>query len=108
MGYFYANRGLSGPQRDEHAATETGHVGRAVLAVVVLLPAVTSAQTGTIAGAVKDTTSAVLPGVTVEAASPALIEKVRTVVTDSQGEYKIVDLRPACTPLRSHSPASAR
>ena len=36
----------------------------------------------------------VLPGVSVEAASPALIEKVRTVVTDSQGQYKIVDLRP--------------
>ena len=35
-----------------------------------------------------------LPGVTVEAASPALIEKVRTVVTDGQGQYKIIDLRP--------------
>jgi len=43
---------------------------------------------------VKDTTGAVLPGVTVEAASPALIERVRTVVTDAQGQYKIVDLRP--------------
>jgi hypothetical protein len=51
-------------------------------------------STGTIAGAAKDTTGAVLPGVTVEAASPALIEKVRTVTTDSAGEYKIVDLRP--------------
>ena len=49
---------------------------------------------GTIAGVVKDATGAVLPGVTVEAASPALIEKVRTVVTDGQGAYKIVDLRP--------------
>src|ERR1700726_3570996 len=53
-----------------------------------------SATTGAIAGVVRDTTGAVLPGVTVEAASPALIEKVRTVVTDAQGEYKIVDLRP--------------
>src|SRR5438105_14699524 len=43
---------------------------------------------------VRDTTGAVLPGVTVEAASPALIEKVRIVTTDEQGEYKIVDLRP--------------
>jgi hypothetical protein len=51
-------------------------------------------QTGTIAGVVKDATGAVLPGVTVEAASPALIEKVRSVVTDGQGAYKIVDLRP--------------
>ena len=42
----------------------------------------------------KDATGAVLPGVSVEAASPALIEKVRTVVTDGEGQYKIVDLRP--------------
>jgi hypothetical protein len=47
-----------------------------------------------IAGVVRDTTGAVLPGVTVEASSPALIEKTRTVVTDGQGLYKIVDLRP--------------
>jgi hypothetical protein len=53
-----------------------------------------SATTGSIAGVVKDVTGAVLPGVTVEAASPALIEKVRTVITDDKGEYKIVDLRP--------------
>ena len=52
------------------------------------------AQSSGIAGVVKDTTGAVLPGVTVEAASPALIEKSRTVVTDAQGQYKIVDLRP--------------
>src|SRR5262245_48112467 len=64
---------------------------------VLWLAAPASAQTstsGAIAGTVKDTTSAVLPGVTVEASSPALIEKVRTVVTDDRGEYKIVDLRP--------------
>ena len=48
----------------------------------------------TIAGVVKDTSGGVLPGVTVEAASPALIEKVRSVVTDEQGLYRIVDLRP--------------
>jgi hypothetical protein len=47
-----------------------------------------------IAGVVKDTTSAVLPGVTVEASSPALIERTRSVVSDPQGQYKIVDLRP--------------
>src|SRR5262245_2295994 len=45
-------------------------------------------------GVVKDTTGAVLPGVTVEAASPALIEKVRSVSTDTQGQYKVIDLRP--------------
>src|SRR5437867_1796171 len=59
----------------------------------LLVPASTFAQGG-IAGVVKDTTGAVLPGVTVEAASPALIEKVRTVVSDGEGLYKIVDLRP--------------
>ena len=53
-----------------------------------------SVASGSIAGIVRDTTGAVLPGVTVEASSPALIEKVRSVVTDAQGNYKIVDLRP--------------
>src|SRR5438093_6725733 len=47
-----------------------------------------------IAGAVKDATGAVLPGVTVEAGSPALIERVRTVTTDAAGLYRIIDLRP--------------
>src|SRR5438093_10147449 len=51
------------------------------------------AQSG-LAGLVTDTTGAVLPGVTVEAASPELIERVRTVVTDGQGRYQIIDLRP--------------
>jgi hypothetical protein len=63
-------------------------------AVVVALPATAFAQTSGIAGVVKDTSGAVMPGVTVEASSPALIERVRTVTTDSQGQYKIVDLRP--------------
>ena len=53
-----------------------------------------SVTTGSIAGVVRDPSGAVLPGVTVEAASPALIEKIRTAVTDQQGNYKIVDLRP--------------
>lgn len=62
----------------------------------LFLPALVRAQseTGNIAGVVRDTTGAVMPGVTVEAASPALIEKVRVVVTDNQGLYRIVDLRP--------------
>jgi len=57
------------------------------------LPGLASAQSG-IAGLVTDTTGGVLPGVTVEASSPALIEGTRTVVTDGQGRYSIVDLRP--------------
>ena len=66
----------------------------AVLCVAVLLvPRAASAQ-ASIAGVAKDTSGAVLPGVTVEAASPALIEKTRSVVTDSNGQYKIVDLSP--------------
>ena len=65
----------------------------AVLLGIVLLPAATYAQSS-VAGSVKDTSGAVLPGVTVEAASPALIEKVRSVTTDATGQYKIVDLRP--------------
>ena len=59
----------------------------------LLLPAVAQAQ-ATITGAVRDGSGAVLPGVTVEAASPALIEKVRTAVTDGTGQYRIQDLRP--------------
>jgi hypothetical protein len=47
-----------------------------------------------IAGIVRDATGAVLPGVTVEASSPALIERSRTAITDSQGQYRIIDLRP--------------
>src|SRR3979490_63461 len=64
-----------------------------LIALISLVPTAAFAQ-ASIAGAVKDTTGALLPGVTVEAASPALIEKVRTVVTDGQGRYQIVDLRP--------------
>lgn len=51
-------------------------------------------DTSRISGVVRDASGAVLPGVTVEAASPALIEKVRTAITDSEGLYNIVDLRP--------------
>ena len=69
--------------------------GLIVLACMALLPCSALAQqTSAIAGVVRDTSGAVLPGVTVEAASPVLIEKARTVVTDDQGRYNIVDLRP--------------
>jgi len=66
-----------------------------VLAVVAAFPVAAAAQqAGAIAGLVRDTTGAVLPGVTVEASSPALIEKVRAVTSDGSGQYRIVDLRP--------------
>ena len=61
---------------------------------VLLVPVGTLAQQATIAGTVKDASGAVLPGVTVEAASPALTEKVRSVVTDGTGQYSIVALPP--------------
>jgi len=61
-------------------------------AAVLLVPRTSSAQA--IAGVVKDTSGAVMPGVLVEASSPALIEKTRSVVTDNAGQYKIVDLSP--------------
>jgi hypothetical protein len=60
----------------------------------VALPATAFAQASGIAGVVKDSSGAVMPGVTVEASSPALIERVRSVTTDTQGQFKIVDLRP--------------
>src|SRR3979409_378478 len=66
-------------------------LGAALLGV---LPAAASAQTSAIGGTVKDTSGAVLPGVTVEASSPALIEKVRSAVTDSSGQFRIASLRP--------------
>ncbi len=67
----------------------------ALIAVVWLavLPAASYAQ-ASITGVVRDTSGAVLPGVTVEVASPALIEKVRSVVTDDAGQYRVENLRP--------------
>src|SRR5690349_11070305 len=64
-----------------------------VLACVVLLPALAHAQSS-VAGVVRDASGAVLPGVTVEVASPALIEKSRTTTTDGAGQYRLTDLPP--------------
>src|SRR5262245_65036027 len=72
-------------------------LGAGIITCVLLLPSLASAQQASasgIAGVVRDTSGAVLPGVTVEASSPALIEKTRSIVTDSEGRYNIVDLRP--------------
>ncbi|HKB14367.1 MAG TPA: carboxypeptidase regulatory-like domain-containing protein [Vicinamibacterales bacterium] len=68
----------------------------AILAAVlvgIFLPSAASAQSA-MTGLVRDTSGGVLPGVAVEASSPALIEKTRTVYTDAQGRYTVVDLRP--------------
>src|SRR5881296_1025267 len=69
-------------------------IGKAccLLALMLLAPRLAHAQ-ASITGTVKDTSGAVLPGVTVEASSPVLIERVRSAVTDTSGQYRIVDLR---------------
>src|SRR5262249_36177973 len=69
---------------------------RIIVGVVwlTLWPIVASAQTSTIAGTVRDASGAVLPGVTVEVSSPALIERTRSAVTDASGQDKIIELRP--------------
>ena len=64
-----------------------------VVMVSLLIPSAAYAQAA-ITGVVKDASGGVLPGATVEAASPVLIEKIRTVITDASGQYRIVDLRP--------------
>src|SRR6476659_7447450 len=64
-----------------------------ILALAICAPSAAWAQAA-LAGEVRDASGAVLPGVTVEAASPALIEKVRTAVTDNSGRYRIENLQP--------------
>src|SRR5437868_3097616 len=62
--------------------------------LVCLMTAAAAHAQSSITGVIKDTSGSVLPGVTVEATSQALIEKERTVVSDGSGQYRIVDLRP--------------
>ena len=71
-----------------------------LLLVGLFFPSIAAAQ-GSIGGVVRDAPGAVLPGVTVEATSPALIEKVRSVITDGTGQYQIIDLRPGTYSVRS-------
>jgi len=75
------------------ASHRLGAIGIVVVALLWAAPA-DAQQTSGIAGVVKDTSGAVLPGVTVEASSPALIEKSRTVTADGEGRFNIVDLQP--------------
>ena len=65
-----------------------------MLFLLLILPAAAMAQDSGIAGGVNDTTGGALPGVTVEVASPALIEGSRVAVTDGQGRYAVTLLRP--------------
>ena len=81
-----------------------------LVAVLSLIPASVLAQgasTATITGAVRDATGAVLPGVTIEAASPALIEKVRSTVSDERGQYRLSELRPGVYTLTFSLPGFA-
>src|SRR5262245_27184040 len=71
-----------------------GMVVLGTLALTLIYPVVARAQSAQITGVVRDATGGVMPGVTVEAASPALIEKVKSTVTDDAGQYRILDLRP--------------
>ena len=74
-----------------------------VVAWLALATAASAQQLGTVAGVVRDPSGAVLPGVTVEVASPALIEKVRTAVTDGSGQYRIVNLPPGTYTVDVHA-----
>jgi len=75
-----------------------------VFLVLVLAPAVVMAQTSTITGTVKDASGGVLPGVTVEVSSPALIEKTRSTVTSGSGTYSILALRPGTYTVKFELP----
>src|SRR5262245_24183665 len=86
--------------RPDYQRISGGLMRRAVLAVFVLAAAPPCAvdafaqERASIVGVVQDSSGAVLPGVTVEASSPVLIERVRSGVTDGAGRYAIIDLRP--------------
>ncbi len=73
---------------------------KAFVVMLVLGVARTVLAQSAIAGVVKDSSGAVLPGVTVEASSPALIEKTKTAVTNEEGQYRLVDLRPGTYTVR--------
>jgi hypothetical protein len=75
------------------------------LACLVVLPGNARAQqNSSIAGAVKDAAGAPVAGVTVEAASPALIERIRTVLTDGQGQYQLTSLPPGAYSVTFRAP----
>ena len=83
------------------------HASKATLVLaiaVLLLPSAVFAQGGALTGAVRDESGAVLPGVTVEASSPALIEKVREAITDGAGQYRITGLNPGTYSLTFRLP----
>src|SRR5688572_11956258 len=68
--------------------------GLFLLACFLAVPSPAFAQSASLAGTVRDSSGSVLPGVTVEASSDALIERTRTAVSDGTGQWRIIDLRP--------------
>src|SRR5688572_12826477 len=72
----------------------------ALFAFGTILLATSAYAQASIAGIVRDTSGAVLPGVTIEASSPALIEKTRSAVSDGSGQYRIENLRPGVYTVR--------
>src|SRR6187200_869506 len=85
-------RGIAGWVRTARTCA-VGVTPLLTVGLLLVLPTNARAQAA-ISGVVKDASGGVLPGVSVEAASAALIEKARTVTTDGEGVYKIIDLRP--------------
>src|SRR3989442_4383926 len=87
----------SWPQRQckkEEASMRHALIVAIALAASLIPSVVTAQERASIVGQVVDSTGAVMPGVTVDASSPALIERVRSTVSDSAGRYAVVDLRP--------------
>jgi hypothetical protein len=83
---------LGGSQGRRYTGTQT-LVRALAIASVILLPSLAFAQ-ATLTGTIRDASGAVLPGVTVEVASPVLIEKVRTATSDGAGLYRLAELLP--------------
>src|SRR5437899_1381677 len=81
------------PERQSEERAMRTLVTCAAILAALLLPTSVLAQ-ASLTGTVHDPSGAVLPGVTVEAASPALIEKTQSATTDGSGQYRIIDLRP--------------
>src|SRR3982750_1824957 len=81
------------------ARLRLGAAAGALVALTLSIPASAYAQAA-VAGVVRDNSGAVLPGVTVEASSPALIERVRSAVSDGTGQYRIENLRPGTYALK--------
>ena len=80
--------------RTRRRALRSGAQAASIVLALVLWPVLAQGQTSSIAGTVRDNSGAILPGVTVDASSPALIEKTRAATTDAAGQYRIEGLRP--------------